>query len=122
MPCQAGYGSCAIYPPPSCPQGDGLTTGSSSGRKIGYFQSWNLRERACDTRHPFELNLKGYTHLFYAFAFIDPTSFEIVPAHADDEYMMKDFVSLSEDGSLQTWIAIGGFDFSNPGLPTHTTW
>jgi GH18 family chitinase len=22
---------------------------------------------------------------------------------------------------MQTWIAIGGFDFSNPG-PTHTTW
>lgn len=36
--------------------------------------------------------------------------------------MMKEFVELSKDGKLQTWIAIGGFDFSNPEAATHTTW
>jgi chitinase len=60
--------------------------------------------------------------LFYAFAFIDPTSFNIVAAHPDDEAMMKEFTALSSDGKLKTWIAIGGFDFSDPGTATHTTW
>jgi chitinase len=35
--------------------------------------------------------------------------------------MMREFTGLAKDG-LQTWIAIGGFDFSDEGTPTHTTW
>ncbi|POS71111.1 oviduct-specific glycoprotein [Diaporthe helianthi] len=58
--------------------------------------------------------------LFYSFAFIDPVSFKIVPAHADDEDMMQELTGLSKDGKLQTWIAIGGFDFGNPEVETHT--
>ncbi|ESZ99230.1 oviduct-specific glycoprotein [Sclerotinia borealis F-4128] len=117
LPCQAGYGSCAISPSPSC-DSEGNST---DGRTIGYYQSWNMRQRKCDTRSPVQLNLKGFTHLFYAFAFIDPTSFRVVPAHPDDEYYMRDFTDMSKDGSVETWIAIGGYDFSDIG-PTHTTW
>ncbi|KAH8764925.1 glycoside hydrolase superfamily [Diaporthe sp. PMI_573] len=68
------------------------------------------------------LDTTGFTHLFYSFAFIDPVSFKVVPAHLDDEELMQEFTSLSKDGKLQTWIAIGGFDFSNPEFATHTTW
>ncbi|KAL3428232.1 hypothetical protein PVAG01_01741 [Phlyctema vagabunda] len=118
LPCQAGYGSCDISPSPSCDK----KKKSSAGRTIGYYQSWNMRNRKCDTRHPWQLNLKDYTHLYYAFAFIDPKSFQVVPAHPDDEQLMRDFTEMSDDGSLETWIAIGGYDFSNAGLPTHTTW
>jgi len=35
---------------------------------------------------------------------------------------MREFTSLSKEGGLQTWIAIGGFDFSDPDQPTHKTW
>lgn len=35
---------------------------------------------------------------------------------------MREFTDLSKDGKLQTWIAIGGFDFSNENTSTHTTW
>ncbi|RDL41225.1 putative glycoside hydrolase family 18 protein [Venustampulla echinocandica] len=49
------------------------------------------------------------------------TPLKIVPAHSDDDAMMREFVGLSKDGKLQTWIAIGGFDFSNPEAATHTT-
>jgi chitinase len=102
---------------PSCP----AVGGSSNGRTVGYYQSWNVRNRACNKVSPNQLNTTGYTHLFYSFAFIDPVSYRIVPAHADDPTMMREFTALSGNG-LQTWIAIGGFDFSDPGTATHTTW
>lgn len=35
--------------------------------------------------------------------------------------MMREFTALARNG-LQTWIAVGGFDFSDEGTPTHTTW
>ncbi|CAD0098997.1 unnamed protein product [Aureobasidium mustum] len=118
LPCQAGYGSCSISTAPSC----STNGGSSNGRTVGYYQSWNVRNRKCDTKTPSQLNTKGFTHLFYSFAFIDPNSFDVVPAHDDDEEQMREFTALSSDGKLQTWIAIGGFDFSDKGTPTHTTW
>jgi hypothetical protein len=65
-----------------------------------------MRKRKCDTLSPSQLDTTGFTHLFYSFAFIDPVSFKVVPAHADDEELMQEFTSLSKDGKLQTWIAI----------------
>ncbi|KAL2134442.1 hypothetical protein VTI74DRAFT_154 [Chaetomium olivicolor] len=118
LPCQAGYGSCSISGSPSCPAGGG----STKGRTVGYYQSWNVRNRACNKVSPSQLNTTAYTHLFYSFASIDPVSFRISPAHSDDLTMMREFTALSKGGKLQTWIAVGGFDFSDPGTPTHTTW
>ncbi|KAH6651588.1 glycoside hydrolase superfamily [Truncatella angustata] len=118
LPCQSGYGSCAITGPPSCASG----SGSSSKRKIGYYQSWNQRDRKCNKVAPNQLNTEGYTHLFFSFASMDPTTYRIAPAHPDDVQGMKDFTALSKDGKLQTWIAVGGFDFSNPEAASHTTW
>jgi chitinase len=70
---------------------------------------------------PKQLNTTGYTHIFYSFASIDPVSYQIQAAHSDDEAMMKEFTGL-KSGTLRTWIAVGGFDFSDPEQPTHTTW
>lgn len=117
LPCQAGYGSCAVTEPKSCAEGGG----STNGRKIGYYQSWNMRNRKCNKVSPTQLNTTGYTHIFYSFASIDPTAYTIRAAHPDDEAMMKEFTGL-KSGTLKTWIAIGGFDFSDPGQDTHTTW
>ncbi|KAF5664348.1 chitinase 3 [Fusarium heterosporum] len=118
LPCQAGYGGCNIVSSPSCTKGGG----STNGRTIGYYQSWNVRTRKCDTKTPKQLDTKGFTHLFYSFAFIDPVSFKLTPAHNDDVKQMREFTDLSKGGKLKTWIAIGGYDMSNENAPTHTTW
>lgn len=34
---------------------------------------------------------------------------------------MNEFKNLKKP-NLQTWIAVGGGGFSDPGTPTHTTW
>ncbi|KAH7159262.1 glycoside hydrolase superfamily [Fusarium sp. MPI-SDFR-AT-0072] len=118
LPCQAGYGGCNIVASPSCAKGGG----STSGRTIGYYQSWNVRARKCDTKTPKQLDTTGFTHLFYSFAFIDPISFKVTPAHNDDIDQMREFTDLSKGGKLKTWIAIGGYDMSNENTSTHTTW
>jgi chitinase len=118
LPCQAGYGSCAITGKPSCAKG----SGSSKGRTIGYYQSWNVRTRQCNSVAPKDLDTKGYTHLFFSFGFIDPNTFSLVPAHPDDVTLMRDFTDLSKNGGVKTWIAVGGFDFSDPKTATHKTW
>ncbi|EAT76454.1 hypothetical protein SNOG_16082 [Parastagonospora nodorum SN15] len=41
IPCQEGYSSCSIKPSPSFGKG----SGTSRGRRIGYYQGWNTRER-----------------------------------------------------------------------------
>jgi chitinase len=76
----------------------------------------------CNKVEPKQLNTTGYTHLYYAFASIDPKTFAVTPLHPDDEQMMKDFTAMTKDRGLQAWIAIGGFDFSNANTSTHTTW
>lgn len=67
-----------------------------------------------------QINTTGLTHLYLAFANIDPSSFAVVPVDASDVVVYTQFTAL-KSSSLQTWIAIGGFDFSDVGA-THTTW
>lgn len=42
------------------------------------------------------------------------------PAHPEDPQLYEEFVALKRSG-LETWLAVGGWDFSDPG-PTRTTW
>ena len=112
------YSSCNVASSPSCAKGGG----STNGRTVGYYQSSNVRTRKCDTKTPKQLDTQGFTHLFYSYAFIDPTSFAITPAYNDDIKQMHEFTDLSKDNDLKTWIAIGGFGMGDPEAPTHTTW
>jgi len=116
-PCQAGFGSCQVIRPTEY----GPTSGSTNGRTIGYYQSWNTRNRACNRVWPSQIKKEQYTHLYFAFASINPQTFQIVPAHNDDVELMAQFTALKGPG-LQTWIAVGGYDFSDNTTATHTTW
>ena len=116
-PCQIGYGACAKTPSPSC----GKSSGTASGRRIAYYQGWNSRERVCDKILPSQINTRGLTHLFFAFAFFHPTTFQMMTMHEDDVKLYGEFTSLKRNG-LQTWIAIGGvclflFPVSDMTLP-----
>ncbi|KAH6652447.1 glycoside hydrolase superfamily, partial [Truncatella angustata] len=116
-PCQADYGLCKIIPAPSCGEG----SGSTNGRAIGYYQASNTRDRLCNRISPSQINLDGLTHLYFAFAKFDPSTFAIVPGDTADEELYPEFTALQSKG-VKTWVAIGGFDFSDPGTATHTAW
>lgn len=70
---------------------------------------------------PQQINTAGYTHLYFAFASINPATYQVEPADSQDEALYTQFTSL-KSSTLQTWIAVGGGDFSRPGEPTFTTW
>ncbi len=80
----------------------------------------NVRYRSCERIDHSHIETDGLTHLNFAFASIDPTSFKITPVDPGDFALYSQFTALKTT-VMQTWIAIGGFDFSDPG-PTHTTW
>ena len=115
-PCQEEFGLCKVIPAPSCDSG----AGSANGRTIGYYQASNTRDRICNRVSPSKINTADLTHLYFAFAKIDPNTFATIPGNDGDVERYAEFNKL-QSSSLQTWIAIGGFDFSDPG-PTRHTW
>ncbi|KUI58697.1 Acidic mammalian chitinase [Cytospora mali] len=124
LPCQEGFGSCEVKKGKTCPASDSTT----SGRTIGYYQASNTRDRLCNKIFPSDIITtptdiapKGYSHLYFAFASIDPVSFNIAPADDADVPLYTEFTALKSRG-LQTWIAVGGFDFSDADKATHGTW
>lgn len=79
-----------------------------------------MRERKCDQVGPSQINTKGYTHLFYSFVFFDPSSFQMTPMNSADVDQYKEFTALASN-TLQTWCAVGGWSFSDPGT-NHMAW
>lgn len=87
---------------------------------MGYYEGWAAR-RGCQAFVPENIPTGVYTHLNFAFAGIDPNTFEVVPASADDVALYSSITGLKQwDSSLKVYISIGGWDFNNPG-PTATT-
>ncbi|KAI0467970.1 glycosyl hydrolases family 18-domain-containing protein [Xylaria cf. heliscus] len=107
--CQEGYGTCGDAPRPSC-------SGSKVGKRtIGYYESWSAT-RKCSAVEPEDLNLSGFTHINFAFAFFDPDSFEIVPMDPNSGKLFSPFTALKEKyNGLQTWVSVGGWSFTDPG-------
>jgi len=82
--------------------------------------SSNVLYRSCNRITPAQIDTHNITHLIFAFASIDPQSFNITPTSSDDTALYPQFTAL-KSALMQTWIGLGGGGFSDPG-PTHTTW
>lgn len=84
-------------------------------RVIGYYEGW-ATSRACDVFVPEDIPKDIYTHINFAFASINPTTFEVVPASNDDIGLYKRLTSLKDhQPGLKVFIAIGGWTFNDPG-------
>jgi chitinase len=86
---------------------------SAARRTIGYYQGGNVysEDRTCNRITPDDIKL-DYTHLFWVIAEIDPGDFHVFPADPIDESLYASFTVLSTTSQVQTWISIGGFDFT----------
>lgn len=76
--------------------------------------------RRCNRIGPNDLDTTGYTHMIFTFASIDPNSCHVVPLEPSHPALYTQFTARKSPG-LQTWIAIGGYSFSDPG-PTQRIW
>lgn len=93
---------------------------SISKRTIGYYESWS-NTRKCQSVAPEDLNLHGFTHINFAFAFFDPKSFAVAPMDEPTGSLFGRFTALKDShNGLQTWISVGGWSFTDPG-PTRSS-
>jgi chitinase len=64
----------------------------------------------------------SYTHLNYAFAFVDPSSFVVASMSDGDKDLYPRFTGLKQAyPGLETWISIGGWSMNDPDQPTAKT-
>lgn len=86
---------------------------------LTYFR--NLIYRACNRIDPAHIKTAGLTHLLFAFASFDPTSFQVTSVQANDAVLYSQFTHLKTT-IMQTWIAIGGGDFTDSTSSTYHAW
>jgi len=95
-------------------------SGQGFQRVVGYYESWSP-DRPCNQFYPEQIPKFIYTHLIFAFATIDPISFEVKLAVSNDEDLVKRLTNLKKaDPGLSVYVALGGWTFNDPG-PTATT-
>ncbi|KAL5355927.1 glycoside hydrolase superfamily [Aspergillus floccosus] len=89
-------------------------------RVVGYYEGWSP-DRSRKPFYPLQIPPNINTHLNYAFATINPKTFEVGAANRDEASRMERLVGLkTSQPSLRVNIAIGGWTFNNPG-PTAST-
>ncbi|OBT81895.1 hypothetical protein VE02_09580, partial [Pseudogymnoascus sp. 03VT05] len=94
---------------------DGFRNGFGS-----LYEGWADR-RGCDSFPPSQIPLGVYTHINFAFASIDPVTFQIRIGEPSDIKLYKQVTLLKiQQPDLKVFIAIGGWTFNDPG-PTQTT-
>lgn len=99
---------------PSCPSDNGVT------RVIGYYEGW-VSDRPCNQFLPEDIPSGIYTHINFAFATINPSTFEVTPVKNADIDTYQRLMNLKKkDTRLKIYVAIGGWTFNDPG-PTRTT-
>ncbi|KAL1867744.1 hypothetical protein VTK73DRAFT_4029 [Phialemonium thermophilum] len=102
-------------PEPRCSGGN-----SMAGRVIGYYEGWSL-ENACDTMAPEDIPLGIYTHINFAFGYIDPSTYRVSSMDATTGSLYSRVTALkARNRGLQVWISVGGWSFTDPG-PTART-
>lgn len=69
---------------------------------------------------PTDLPLNDLTHINFAFAFISPESFELVPMDSQTpESLFRATVETKHvNPSLSVWLSVGGWTFSDNGTVT----
>jgi chitinase len=70
---------------------------------------------------PEQVPLGYYTHINYAFAYIDPNTLQIAPmdSKVGSLYLQVSSLKANQPG-LKVWLSIGGWSFTDPG-PTQRT-
>ncbi|KAK2611936.1 hypothetical protein QQS21_002042 [Conoideocrella luteorostrata] len=105
--------NCVEHPKPPAGSGDPLS------KVIGYYEAWSDRSK-CHQTSARDLPADALTHLNYAFAYVDPNSFEITTMDsATPARIFQEVADLKKTNpSLQIFVSLGGWTFSDNGTAT----
>ncbi|KAE8150566.1 hypothetical protein BDV25DRAFT_172049 [Aspergillus avenaceus] len=126
---KAECGQYAATPGTTCPLNTccsefGFPSGNASvsvleNKVIGYYEAWMAR-KSCHKIKPTDLPLDALTHVYFSFASVDPSSYEVVAMDSSTpESLFKDTTnikSIKED--IKVFVSIGGWAFSDNGTAT----
>ncbi|KAI1114378.1 hypothetical protein F5Y14DRAFT_441271 [Nemania sp. NC0429] len=106
--------NCVQHPSP--PAG---RSGKVFDKVVGYYESWS-NGKACHNIGPTDLPLDALTHVNYAFAYIDPTTYQIVTMDSvTPNSLFDDLTTLKAiKPDLEVWVSIGGWTFSDNNTAT----
>ncbi|KAF3169076.1 hypothetical protein TWF751_007543 [Orbilia oligospora] len=122
--CCSQHGFCGTtteFCDESCQSNCGKVNRPSGGgnvRKnvIGYYESWAATSKTCSRMQPEEVPASGMTHLNFAFAFVTPDSYDIIPMPNTDPKLFSRTTALkSTYPGLEVWISVGGWTFNDNG-------
>ncbi|KAK1752214.1 hypothetical protein QBC47DRAFT_433206 [Echria macrotheca] len=104
--------NCVLHPPPPA----GSPKNKALNRVIGYYESWSYRS-SCNKKAPSDMPLSELTHLYYAFAFIEPVTFKLttMDAQTPEELFKLTVDTKRYNPGLKVYIAIGGWTHNDPG-------
>ena len=72
---------------------------------------------------PEEIPIGSYTHLNFAFAFIDPSTYAVAPMDQNQVGLYKRVTKLkSLNPGMQVWIAVGGWSMNVRRLTDRSKW
>lgn len=75
-----------------------------------------------NTVTPEQIPVGAYTHMNFAFAFVDPQSYRVAPMSEADTELYPRFTGLKDyNPGLKTWISIGGWSMNDANQPTAKT-
>lgn len=76
-------------------------------RIVGYYEGWAV-DRPCHSFEPEHIPQGVYTHLNYAYATVDPVTFEVRPGSIRDPALMRRLIRLRKaQPDLKVFVAIG---------------
>ncbi|KAB8246301.1 hypothetical protein BDV35DRAFT_230595 [Aspergillus flavus] len=102
--------NCVLHPSvPSSHNG-----GDPFAKVIGYYEGW-MSDSKCHPTLPGELPLGILTHLYFAFAYIDPKSYTITTMSSDmsEELFTQVAAVKNLKPSLKIYVSVGGWTFSD---------
>jgi chitinase len=103
----------------NCDQpGSGSSGGDVQKRIIGYYESW-AHDRSCAGMTFKDIPVESLTHLNFAFGYIQPGTFEVVPMDDLPLSLFSDLTALkSRNRGLKAIISLGGWTFNDNGTST----
>ncbi|EAW15054.1 glycoside hydrolase family 18 protein [Aspergillus clavatus NRRL 1] len=108
--------NCVLNPKP--PVG-GASVGIRQNKMIGYYESWSAR-KSCHKVAPTDLPLDALTHVNFAFAYIEPSTYQVVTMDGSTPAsLFQDTTNLkSIKQDIKVFVSIGGWTFSDNDTST----
>lgn len=106
------------------PPANSLNNGDVTNLVIGYYEAWApYRRGACPNRPPSWIRTDSITHLYVAFAYIAPKTYEIYPMNETSEEIFLEIMQLKQTApGLKIFLSLGGWTYSDNETDTQPVW